>query len=215
MTSSNPVLKNARFNPGFQSENNAIELQEKSRNNNEHHLNNQHEHHINSTDCNQTRSQDLQDKPIYIINNNPPDQIITDEKPSQVQVKISDVKEKSVTVNGHGEDSEFEDEENPPTNFCATGTEKVTTCISDFTKQYQGSLRFLLAVTLLCGYIAYFIYSIIYSIQLAIPLIVLTSLVVLILSLYGLVRLYGERINKQCCQPLALSCSKHWKYLKW
>jgi hypothetical protein len=110
-----------------------------------------------------------------------------------------------------GNDSEFEDESDAPTQCCARATEAVTSRGSEWITKHKTPLKWAFSALLCAGYIAYFTYALIYSLNGAIPLIVLTLLAVILLLVY----LIWQKLDSGACETLEKIWAAQWMVTRW
>nr|XP_002734465.1 PREDICTED: solute carrier family 28 member 3-like [Saccoglossus kowalevskii] len=84
-----------------------------------------------------------------------------------------------------------------------------------FYEEYQRYIWYGIYVALIVGYFAYLIYACYYDFQQALPLVVITALVLLFI-LYVLLRdNFGEACNTACIKPFLAFLDSKWYFLRW
>ena len=87
--------------------------------------------------------------------------------------------------------------------------------VSSFCDKNSVYLRNIIVVVLYLSYFAYLALAVWYDLDLAAPLLYITSFV-LFIKFYALIRdNYGDVIQAHCCIPIGHFIDKQWDYLKW
>ncbi|CAH1781923.1 unnamed protein product [Owenia fusiformis] len=76
-------------------------------------------------------------------------------------------------------------------------------------------MKWLFVAVLIVGWLIYLGFATAYSVQMALPLIIITGLVILCVIYYFVKKYHGERIWKCCLTSFGTACSKASRVLKW
>ncbi len=107
------------------------------------------------------------------------------------------------------EDDEFQE------NRCTRCTDRCHSTLCGCVTRHKTLVKYAIYTTLILLYAAYFVYAIIHDVYTAVPLIVLTFLVLLLTLSIVVHRNFGAQIQNKCCVPCFVAYPRLLRYIRW